>query len=135
MLLRVDDDSFYLSSVGVGTTASDFYHKTKQYRPLTSIGVGTHTFNYQDITVSITGDVGINSVGSDTFELKVQPIIRGEITSIHLSNNGVGYGASEIINFVREPEVTLLSGSDAQLKPIVGNNGNIIEVVIENKGN
>ena len=131
---KVDDDNFKLSSVGVGTTSSDFYYKTEQYRPLTSIGVGTHTFNYQDISVSITGDVGINSVGSDTFELKVQPIIRGEITSIHLSNNGVGYGASEIINFVREPEVTLLSGSDAQLTPIVGSNGNIIDVIVENKG-
>ena len=133
-ITKVDDDNFKLSSVGVGTTSSDFYHKTKQYRPLTSIGVGTHTFNYQDITVSITGDVGISSVGSDTFELKVQPIFRGEITSVHLSNNGVGYGASEIINFVREPEVTLLSGSDAQLTPIIGTNGNVIEVIVENKG-
>ena len=130
---KKDDDSFYLSSVGVGTTASDFYHKTKQYRPLTSSGVGTHTFNYQEISVSITGDVGINSVGSETFELKVQPIVRGEITSIHLSNNGVGYGASEIINFVREPAVTLLSGSDAQITPIVSG-GKIIEVVVDNKG-
>jgi len=132
-ITKKNDDSFYLSSVGVGTTASDFYHKTKQYRSLTSIGVGTHTFNYQDISVSITGDVGINSVGSETFELKVQPIVRGEITSIHLSNNGVGYGSSEIINFVREPEVTLLSGSDAQITPIVSG-GKIIEVVVENKG-
>ena len=130
---KKDDDSFYLSSVGVGTTASDFYYKTKQYRPLTSIGVGTHTFNYQDITVSITGDVGISSVGSETFELKVQPIVRGEITSVHLSNNGVGYGASEIINFIREPEINLLSGSNAQLTPIVSG-GKIIEVVVENKG-
>jgi len=131
---KVDNDNFKLSSVGVGTTVSDFYHKTKQYRPLTSIGVGTHTFNYQDITISITGDVGISSIGSDTFELKVQPIIRGEVTSIHLSNNGVGYGASEIINFVREPEVTLLSGSNAQVTPIVGVDGKVIEVVVDNKG-
>ena len=131
---KKNDDSFYLSSVGVGTTASDFYHKTKQYRPLTSIGVGTHNFNYQDITVTIDGDVGINSVGSETFELKVQPIFRGEVTSIHLSNNGVGYGSSEIINFIREPEITLLSGSNAQLTPIVDPNGKISEVVVENKG-
>ena len=96
--------------------------------------MGDHTFNYQDITVNITGDVGINSVGSDTFKLKVQPIIRGEITSIYLSNNGVGYGASEIINFVREPDVTLLSGSDAQLTPIIDTNGKLIEVIVENTG-
>ena len=131
---KKDDDSFYLSSVGVGTTNSNFYYETKQYRPLNSIGLGDHTFNYQGITVNITGDVGINSVGSDTFKLKVQPIIRGEITSIYLSNNGVGYGASEIINFVREPDVTLLSGSDAQLTPIIDPNGKLIEVIVENTG-
>ena len=88
----------------------------------------------RDINVSIVGDVGISSVGSDTFELKVQPIVRGEITSIHLSNNGVGYGASEIINFVREPDVTLSSGSDGQLTPVVDVDGQIIEVIVENKG-
>ena len=131
---KVDNDNFKLSSVGVGTTSSDFYYQTNQYRSLTNIGVGTHTFNYQDITVSIIGDVGVSSVGSETFELKVQPIIRGEITSIHLSNNGVGYGASEIINFVREPEISLLSGSNGQIKPVVGVNGDIIEVIVENKG-
>ena len=132
---KKDDDSFYLSSVGVGTTSNDFYHKTKQYRPLTSIGVGTHIFNYQDISVSISGDVGINSVGSETFELKVQPIFRGEITSIHLSNNGVGYGASEVVNFVREPEVTFVKGSEAEVSPVVSFGGNIIEVIVNSKGN
>ena len=131
---KVDKDNFKLASVGVGTTASDFYYKTKQYRSLTNIGLGTHIFNYQDINVSIVGDVGISSIGSDTFELKVQPIVRGEITSIHLSNNGVGYGASEIINFIREPEVSLLSGSDAQLTPIIDPNGRLTEVIVENKG-
>ena len=40
-------------------------------------------------------------------------MMKFKLTSIHLSNNGVGYGASEIINFIREPEVSLLSGSDA----------------------
>ena len=130
---KVDNDNFKLSSVGVGTTANNFYYKTKQYRPFKSIGLGTHNFNYQDIAVSITGDVGINSVGSETFQVKVQPIVRGEITSIHLSNNGVGYGASEIVNFTREPEITLLSGSNAQLTPIISG-GEIVEVIVENKG-
>ena len=37
-------------------------------------------------------------------------------------------------NFIREPEITLLSGSNGQLKPIVGKNGDIIEVIVENKG-
>jgi len=132
-ITKVDDDNFKLSSVGVGTTNQEFYYNTKQYRPLTSIGIGTHTFNYQPITATLTGKVGLSSIGSETFEGKIQPIIRGEITSIHLSENGVGYGSSEIINFVREPEVTLLAGSEAQLSPVISN-GSVVEVIVENKG-
>ena len=129
----VDKDNFHLTSVGVGTTAKDFYYRTKQYRPLTSIGVGTHQFNYPEIAVTITGNVGVTSVGAETFEAKVQPIFRGEVTSIHLADNGVGYGSSEIINFNRQPDVSLSSGVDAQLTPIV-HNGSITEVIVENKG-
>ena len=130
---KVDDDNFKLSSVGVGSTAIDFYYKTKQYRPLTTIGVGTHIFNYQDITVALVGEIGINSVGSQTFEAETQPIFRGHVTSIHLSDKGVGYGSSEVINFNREPDVTVSSGENAQVRPVVSN-GSIIEVIVENKG-
>ena len=129
----VDKDNFKLTSVGVGTTASNFYYRTKQYRPLESIGVGTHQFNYPEISVTITGTVGVASVGVETFEAKVQPIFRGEVTSIHLADNGVGYGSSEIINFNRQPDVSLSSGVDGQLTPII-HGGSITEVIVENKG-
>ena len=129
----VDKDNFKLSEVGVGTTTKSFYYDTKQYIDITSVGVGTHTFNYPDISVSVVGEVGIASVGTETFGCKVQPIFRGEITSIHLSNQGVGYGSSEIINFLREPQVLLVSGKEAQLQPVVVN-GTITEVVIMSKG-
>ena len=45
----------------------------------------------------------------------------------------MGYGSSEIINFNREPQVTLVSGKEAQLQPVVVN-GSITEVVIMSKG-
>ena len=131
---KVDDDSFRLSSVGVGTTSQDFYYKTDQYREFTSVGVGTHIFNYQDITVSLVGGVGISSIGGETFQAKIQPIFRGEITSINLTDNGVGYGSSDVINFNREPDLVLSSGVNAQLKPVIDQNGSIIEVIVENKG-
>ena len=117
----------------MGSTAKDFYYKTKQYVDFTSSGVGTQTFNYPSITVSVVGTVGIASTGTETFECKVQPIFRGEVTSIHLSNQGVGYGSSEIINFLREPQVTLIGGTEAQLQPVVVN-GSITEVVVMSKG-
>ena len=78
--------------------ADDNLGKSK-YIDFTSAGVGTHTFNYPSISVKVVGEVGISSVGTETFECKVQPIFRGEITSIHLIDQGVGYGSSEIINF------------------------------------
>ena len=130
---KIDENNFKLSNVGLGTTLKSFFYDTNQHIDLTSVGVGTHTFNYPDISVVVTGTVGIASTGLETFECEVQPIFRGEITSVHLSNNGVGYGSSEIINFIRDPQVRLISGEDAQLEPII-NDGIITEVVVLNSG-
>ena len=129
----VDKDNFKLTSVGVGTTAKDFYYRTKQFRDLTYIGVGTHQFNYPPIDVSLTGKVGVTSVGTETFEAQIQPIFRGEVTSIHLIDKGVGYGSSEVINFDREPDVSLSAGTGAEVIPIV-NGGSITEVYVKYKG-
>ena len=130
---RVNQDSFKLSSVGIGTEIKDFYYRTKQFVNITSIGSGVHRFNYPDISVSLVGKIGISSVGTETFEAVVQPVFRGEIKSIHLSDNGVGYGSSEIINFNRQPSITLKSGENAQLLPIIVN-GKINEVLVLNSG-
>jgi hypothetical protein len=40
------------------------------------LGVGTHTFNYPEISVEVIGNVGISSIGSDNFKAVVQPIFR-----------------------------------------------------------
>ena len=59
----VDSNNFKLSSVGVGTTTKLFYY-VNQY---VDIGVGSGTtFNYPTITVSISGEIGINTVGDKT---------------------------------------------------------------------
>ena len=52
---------------------------------------------------------------------------------MHLSDNGVGYGASEVINLNKQPVFKLLSGREANLLPIV-NNGKIEEVLVINGG-
>jgi len=134
-LTKVDNNSFKLSNinVGVGTTNRDLFYRTKQYVNLTSAGIGTHLFNYQDISVTLVGKVGISSIGSETFQARIQPIFRGQVTSFHLSNNGVGYGSSEIINFDRLPDISLSSGINAQVQPVV-NNGSITEVIVLNSG-
>ena len=129
----VDTDNFKLSSVGVGTTAKMFYYDTNQYAKIESSGTGSHTFNYPPISVTISGEIGINTVSGQDFNAKLQPVFKGSIESIHLTNNGVGYGSSEIINFNRQPSFRLLSGKDASLLPIV-NDGRIQEVLVLNGG-
>ena len=128
----VDKDSFHLSQIGVSSDR-EFYRRTKQYVDMTSVGVGTHIFNYPDITVTLSGNVGISSIGTETFKGSFQPIVRGTVTSIHLENGGVGYGSSEIINLDRQPTVELESGSDCQLTPIVVG-GKIVDVIIQKSG-
>ena len=129
----VDGNNFKLSTVGVGTTAKDFYLRTKQYENFTSVGVATHSFNYDPIVVNIEGKVGISSIEGDNFQCVPQPLFRGEVTSIHLTDGGVGYGASEILNFNRQPRVDLYTGVSGELLPVVAN-GQIIDVAINNRG-
>ena len=132
-LTSINKDRFKLSQIGAGTTLKTFFYDTKQYIDFTSVGVGTHSFNYQPITVNITGKVGISSIAGDTFECRVQPVVRGNITSVHVSKNGVGYGSSEIINFDRQPDINVIAGSGAQLEPII-NDGAITEVLVQVPG-
>ena len=68
------------------------------------------------------------------YEAKLQPIFRGSIQTINRVSGGVGYGASTIIDFNRQPEITFKSGEGAVLTPII-NNGKITEVVVNSSGN
>ena len=60
-------------------------------------------------------------------------MFRGEVTSVHLTHGGVGYGASEILNFNRQPRIDLYSGVSGELLPVVSG-GKIIDVAIQNRG-
>jgi len=130
---KVDKNNFKLSLVGVGITNKDFYLKTGQYVELKTSGAGTHSFNYPDITVEIIGKVGLSSIANNTYKAQVEPVVRGSIITVNLKDNGVGYGVSNIINFDRSPEVTLLSGTSSELSAIV-QNGEIVEVVVLSGG-
>ena len=133
-ITKIDDDNFKLSQVGLGATNQDFYYNTNQHIVFNSVGSGTHTFNYPEISVEILGNIGISSINNETFKATVQPIFRGEITSIHLSSKGSEYGSSDILNYNRLPIVTLNSGLGGQLVPIVSD-GKIVEVLVNSKGN
>jgi len=130
---KIDDDSFKLSLIGIGTDNKDFYYTTNQYIDFTSTGSGIHVFNYPEITVEVIGNVGISSINGNSFTAKVEPIFRGQITSVHLEDNGIGYGSSEVLNFKKNPIVTLKNGSEAKLLPII-NDGRIVQVLVNNPG-
>ena len=132
-VLKIDSDTFGLSLVGTALTAKDYFYKIRQLVDINSKGSGEHIFNYPDISVEVIGNVGISSTSNETFKAVLQPVFRGQITSVHVSNSGSGYGSEEIINFYRDPSFTLYSGQDAQLTAIVSN-GRISEVLVNNSG-
>ena len=133
VVTSIDEDNFALSSVGVGTTSKLFYYETNQYINLLSVGSGLHTFNYEPISVTVVGKIGVTTFTDQSFSAEVQPIFRGSIESVQLTDIGVGYGSSEIIDFDRQPLVTVFSGHNAELLPIVSN-GRIQEVLVTKSG-
>ena len=133
LVKKVNDDSFKLAPVGLGTTSKTEYLDSDQYIDLKSIGSGVHSFNYPAITVSITGSIGVSTLSNQDFNAKIQPIFRGNIDSVHLTDNGSKYGSDHIINYDRQPTFTFRSGKNAEATVIV-NNGKIIEVLVTRGG-
>ena len=117
--------------VGTGNTATQYYYTNDIAVTLTSTGDGN--FNYKPISVTINGKVGVGTSSGQDFSAKVQPIFSGQIKSVLLSENGVGYGSSDINNFNKQPDISVLSGSDAQAQVVISN-GTIVEVLILNGG-
>ena len=130
---KIDDNTFKLSEVGIGSTNSDLYYKNKEYINLTSRGTGKHIFNYPEIKINVSGKIGVSTVSGQDFNAVLKPIFRGQIKSVFVENGGIGYGSSEILNYNRQPSFDLNSGSGALLKPIVSN-GKLVNVVIQNSG-
>ena len=135
IVTEVDKDNFKLSSVGVGTTTKFLYYDTEQYIQFSNAGLGTgiHTFNYEPIVLSLTGDIGVATATGQDFRAKLQPLFKGSIESVQVTNEGSQYGSADIINYDRQPLITLKSGSGAEITAIV-NNGRIVETVVDNQG-
>jgi len=132
-LTKVDDNSFKLSNIGVGSISKYFYFDTSQYVSLTSVGVGTHIFNHQPIVVTVSGEIGVSTRTGQKFDAVLQPIFRGPIKSVFVSDGGKNYGSEEILNYNRQPSYTLNSGSGASAVPVI-NDGKITEVVVLDGG-
>ena len=129
----VDENSFKLSSVGTSPIAKDFYYSTKQYINIEDSGSGYHSFNYEPITVTVDGVVGVSTRTGQDFSASVQSVVRGEVRSVFLEQGGSEYGAEEFINFNRQPSITLDSGSGAEVIPVILG-GRIREVLVVSGG-
>ena len=133
IVTTISKESFKLSNIGIGSTASDFYFKTKQYINFTTKGSGYHIFDYEPITVNISGKVGISTISQVDVTAKVQPIFRGKVVSTFVYDGGVGYGSSDIINYNKQPDYRLKFGTGAVIIPVVSN-GRIVDVIINERG-
>jgi hypothetical protein len=131
----IDEDNIRLSFVGLGTSISkDYYYNTQNYIDFGSVGSGIHELNYEPIIVKIEGPIGIATVSGQDFNPKIQPIFRGFIESVSLSDNGENYGDPNILNYNRQPLITLKNGVGAVLIPIISSTGSIIDILITNRG-
>jgi hypothetical protein len=51
-----------------------------------------------------------------------------------MKNKGIGYGDESVLNYNRQPEFSLSSGTGAQLSVIVSSAGSIIGIIVNNGG-
>jgi hypothetical protein len=119
-IIKINDNSFRLSDAGVGGTITSNY-TSKNYVSLNSVGSGNHNFSYPDIDVSL--DYVPLGIGTDTQikkSVKLTPVIRGSIIDSYLYESGTGYGSS-IINFEKNPIISIKNGKNASLKPTIVN--------------
>ena len=86
-VVKVDDDNFSLSLVGSGNTDKKFYYDRDILVDIKTTGNGS--FNYNPIKFTIDGPIGVTTVAGQDFQCKVQPLFRGSIHSVDLTDNGV----------------------------------------------
>ena len=126
-VLKTDNDSFKLANAGIGASISSNYER-KNYVKLSSSGSGYHIFKYPNIEVTVNVSFGSSVVGLIT----ATPVIKGSIIDAYLYEKGTGYG-SNIINFVKKPIISIKTGKNAQVSPII-KNGRIIDVQVLSGG-
>ena len=132
----IDNNKFKLSDAGTATTITNSNYNQKIYVDLNNIGVGTHTFRYQDIVVNIKGNVSAGLVTSTLpsyYNATAYPIIDGSLDNVFVQNGGSGYGTTDITNYNTAPTLALEGGQDAELSPVI-NNGKIVNVSINIEG-
>jgi len=123
-ILTNDKNSFRLCDAGIGGTDVTLFNR-KKYVSIASSGTGYQYFNYPDIKVNveytISGTTGLNTINCT-------PVVKGSIDQIYLYEEGVDYGSS-ILNLEVSPNISVIQGKEASLKPII-TDGKITNVIV-----
>ena len=131
-ILKNNDDSFRLCDAGIGGTDISNYNR-KNYVKFSSVGSGYQYFSYPEISVSIQyTPVGFGTTTQQIQSLAVTPVVKGSIIDAYLYETGTGYG-STILNLEKKPLISIKTGTEAKLKPIIVN-GQINSVNIQYGG-
>ena len=131
-ILKNNDDSFRLCDAGIGGTDITNYNR-KNYVKFSSVGSGYQYFSYPEISVSIQYTlVGFGTTTQQIQSLAVTPVVKGSIIDAYLYETGTGYG-STILNLEKKPLISIKTGTEAKLKPIIVN-GQINSVNIQYGG-
>ena len=131
-ILKNNDDSFRLCDAGIGGTNISNYNR-KNYIKFSSSGSGYQYFSYPDISVSIQyTPVGFGTTSQQIQSLVATPVVKGSIIDAYLYETGTGYG-STILNLEKKPLISIKTGTEAKLKPIIAN-GQINSVNIQYGG-
>jgi hypothetical protein len=120
--IKIDDSKFRLADkfvgvstiTGIGTTAYNENLLNNEYIKFSSLGIGTHTFKYPPIQVTISGTINSTELTGISTQASAYPIVKGFVKDIFIKNGGSSYG-SQVLNFERQPSVTLQNGSGAIL--------------------
>jgi hypothetical protein len=131
-VLKLDTNSFRLCNAGVGGTIVSNYER-KDYIEFNSTGSGYQYFKYPDISVSIKySTVGFGTTTQTLENLVVTPVVKGSVIDAYVYESGTGYG-STILNFKKNPVISIKNGKSAQLTPsVIG--GKIESVLISYVG-
>lgn len=127
-ILKIDDSTFRLAT-SVGGAKTDFERRNYVSFGSTS-GEGYQIFSYPPIKININAEYGSGVGVANT--IVATPVVRGSIIDAYVYDEGSDYG-SNILNFHRNPVVTVKTGLGAQLKAII-KRGRIIAVDVQNGG-
>ena len=124
-VLKLDEDKFRLIDVGVGATDPNLNYLRKNFVRISEVSsLSNHQFFFEPVVLSVSAVYSPVSAGL-TESIVATPKIRGPLTDGYLYESGTNYG-SNILNFEKKPNIKILNGEGAELKPIILD-GKIVE--------